>query len=266
MNRVRLVPTIATLAVAAVCLVWLARFGSGLPAGCLTSRAALAAWLRDHDAASAALAVSWLAAAVASCYLLVITLLGALARLIGWRPAIRWVDALTIPGVRRALAVVSTAGVSAGLLTGSPAGAAPPQAPPARTAADTGDDDLLLVRLPNDTASSSVATMHRLADGGPGTNVTSTTAPTSVTGRPPVVAPAPVAPPETWTIAPGEHLWEVAHDVLAESWGRAVTDREIAVYWERLLAENRGVLVDPQNPDLVYAGQVFALPDVPPLP
>jgi hypothetical protein len=270
MNRVRWLPTVATLAIAGASLAWLARMGPGLPAACLTSRAALAAWLRDHDAGSAALAVAWLAAVVASGYVLVIALLGGLARMIGWRPAIRWVDALTIPSVRRALAVVTTAGISAGLLTGSPAGATPLQTPGASTAAQDGDDDLLLVRLPDDTASPSVVTMHRLPDADPATNAASnpasTAAPTPDALRPPTTAPPPPPAADTWTIAPGDHLWEVAHDVLAESWGRAVTDREVAAYWEHLIAENRGVLVDPQNPDLVYAGQVFTLPDVPSAP
>jgi len=65
-------------------------------------------------------------------------------------------------------------------------------------------------------------------------------------------------------VQPGEHLWVIAERTLARAWGRPPTDAEIEPYWRDLVAANRGVLADPANPDLVYPGQVFGLPAVPP--
>jgi hypothetical protein len=71
------------------------------------------------------------------------------------------------------------------------------------------------------------------------------------------VGPAP--PPETWTIAPGEHLWRVAAETLAAH-GRADDDRATLAYLHRVIEANRDRLIDPDNPDLVHPGQVMVLP------
>ena len=71
---------------------------------------------------------------------------------------------------------------------------------------------------------------------------------------------------EVWVIARGDHLWRVAERTVLARLGRAGSDAEVQRYWRELIATNRGVLADPANPDLVFAGQVFQLPptDVPP--
>ena len=76
--------------------------------------------------------------------------------------------------------------------------------------------------------------------------------------------PAPsVATPRTWTIAPGEHLWAVARETLADSWQRPPSDGEVARYWRELIETNRSRLIDSSNADYVLPGQTFVLPDVP---
>ena len=65
------------------------------------------------------------------------------------------------------------------------------------------------------------------------------------------------------TIVAGDHLWAVAEQTLATQWGRAPEPDEIATYLHRLIEANRPVLAVPGEPDLVFPGQVFALPDVP---
>jgi nucleoid-associated protein YgaU len=35
----------------------------------------------------------------------------------------------------------------------------------------------------------------------------------------------------------------------------------VAPYWQRLVEANRPALADPANPDLVFPGQVFTVPD-----
>ncbi|MPY96040.1 MAG: LysM peptidoglycan-binding domain-containing protein [Acidimicrobiia bacterium] len=79
-------------------------------------------------------------------------------------------------------------------------------------------------------------------------------------------APEPSAPAasdtaqvETWTVAPGDHLWSIAEEVLTAGQG-AATEGEVAGYWQRLITLNRDVLVDPDCPDLLFVGQVLDLP------
>lgn len=93
---------------------------------------------------------------------------------------------------------------------------------------------------------------------------------------PPTTAPPPLAPPPTAADAPspavvplastpttvvqgGDSFWSIAEAHL-QHLGAGPTDREVVRYWERLVAVNVGRLVDPANPDLLYAGQVLELP------
>ena len=95
----------------------------------------------------------------------------------------------------------------------------------------------------------------------PGTPVTAS----SSAARPAVAVtpPSSTAPAHgdgTWTVRPGDHLWHIAHDTVATRLGHAPTDAEVVPYWEQLIDVNRARLVDPDNPDLIFPGQVFTMP------
>jgi nucleoid-associated protein YgaU len=84
---------------------------------------------------------------------------------------------------------------------------------------------------------------------------------------PPADAPTIDATPAGPTLAPhvhivgrGDHLWAIARDTLEDALGRAPNDAEISAYWRRLIDQNRSRLVDPDNPDLIFAGQELILP------
>ncbi len=88
-------------------------------------------------------------------------------------------------------------------------------------------------------------------------------------GPAPATAPAPVPAPaqvagETWRVQPGECFWSIAEDVLTRSRNRPPSDAEIVPYWRALIEANRAALADRANPDLVFPGQVFTVPAVPP--
>jgi hypothetical protein len=83
------------------------------------------------------------------------------------------------------------------------------------------------------------------------------------TGDADEAAPPADAVDETWTIEPGEHLWAIAEGTLSDHRPTPPTDAEIAAYLQLVIALNRSRLADPNNPDLVYPGQVMQLPPVP---
>lgn len=74
---------------------------------------------------------------------------------------------------------------------------------------------------------------------------------------------APLAEPEvasTWVVEPGDHLWHIAAETVGQR-GDTVDDGSVHRYWLDLIERNRDRLVDPSNPDLIYPGQEFVLPD-----
>jgi hypothetical protein len=68
---------------------------------------------------------------------------------------------------------------------------------------------------------------------------------------------------DEFEIPPGGHFWSASEDRLAEALGRPPTDAETAPYWRETVEENRDVLVDPGNPNLLYPGQLIVRPAVP---
>lgn len=93
-------------------------------------------------------------------------------------------------------------------------------------------------------------------------------------GTPPSVPADGATPPtpsasvdgETWHVERGDHFWSIAERVLADRWGRSPTSAEVDGYWRALVAANRTRLADPDNPDLLFTGQVISLPPVPAAP
>lgn len=64
-------------------------------------------------------------------------------------------------------------------------------------------------------------------------------------------------------LAPARAGWFRAVGSWANS-GALPTDAEVVPYWRVLIEENRSLLGDRANPDLIFAGQVFSIPPVPP--
>ncbi len=67
---------------------------------------------------------------------------------------------------------------------------------------------------------------------------------------------------QTWTIRPGDHLWRVAEETLRAE-GIDPSEATTTAYVQALIETNRDVFVLAAEPDLVYPGQVFALPALP---
>lgn len=64
-------------------------------------------------------------------------------------------------------------------------------------------------------------------------------------------------------VAPGDSLWTIAADHLAEVLGHVPDDREIATYWREVVEVNRPQ-IRSGNPDLIFPGEEITLPPVAP--
>lgn len=240
------------LAVAVGALVALGR--GVLAAPPLLHPGALGDWVRHRDAVVAAGAVVRLLALAAAGYLLAVTVLGLVARGSG-RPTLARVSrAVTLPAVQHLLGAVAGVGLTASTaaLIAQAGGARAPSASTSTVLTRLPDGaGPVLARLPDDAG----PTLERLPDGGD----------TDIAPGP----PAPDRPTEDgtgtdeWVVAPGDHLWHIAEATLAEAWGRAPTDDEVAPFWARVVEVNRARLVDPDDPDLIHPGQRMRVPPAP---
>lgn len=225
----RFLPLLGWLGGLAAAAAVLTVAGHGALAGPpLTDPARWPAWAAQRpplDAAVAALRTGLLGVVW---YLVGATALSLAARAAALPRLVVAVDILAVPVVRR---VVHRA-VGAGLVVTTLAGPA--------HAADTAP----IPPPPAEAADSSTPTLRYVPDTPP-------------------PSPPPAAEP-TWVVAPGDHLWRIARTSLERAWRRPPTDAEIVPYWRALIALNRDRLAIPDEPDLVYPGQVFRLPPPPP--
>lgn len=210
--------------------------------------AAWAGWVAVREPVVAAVALLRLAALAAAWYLLGVSVVGGGLRLARAGRLVELTDRVTVPAVRRLL--VATAGVTlaSGLV------------PVAVSAHDLRPATVpTTAPQPVTTTAGPSLTMHLLA---PGPGPPPAPEPAAPGPRP---APAPVVgvPSATWTVRAGECFWSIAEDVLARAWGRAPSDAEIVPYWRVLIEQNRHLLADRANPNLIFSGQVFSLPTPP---
>jgi hypothetical protein len=62
------------------------------------------------------------------------------------------------------------------------------------------------------------------------------------------------------TVQAGDSFWTIAEQLVTLRNHRPPTDPEVIGPWLDLIAENRDVLPDPADPDLLLPGTVLALP------
>lgn len=250
---------IATLVAIIVLLGWL---GDGrLSTPPLLDRSQLQRWLDGRDAVTVAFAVVRLIGLVLAWYLLVVTVVGLVARVSRLPALVRVADLATIPAVRRVLGAIAGVGLTASAASLMAASILPDQAPAHAETVDGGGGRVVLERLPD----GSDVILRRLPDGEDGTaTMRVEEAAPSEQEAPPSGQEAPTA--QEWTTQPGDHFWHIAEATLTDAWGRAPTDAEVTPFWTDVVEANREALDDPANPDLIFPGQVFRVPVPPPAP
>lgn len=215
--------------------------GRALPSPPLASPERWPGWLAGHDPVVVAFALVRLLALGFAWYALLVTVAHAGARLLAAAHLAAALDRLTFPPLRRVLAATMSVGI--GTASVSPVAAAAAR-PAAASVAFQPSTTTTTTEPPVDSL-----TMRELPplDGSPSSDAPG--------------EPGAVGAPGTWTVRPGECFWSIAEDVLAAGLGRRATPAEVVPYWRRLVDANRTVLADRDNPDLVFPGQVFTVPD-----
>lgn len=72
--------------------------------------------------------------------------------------------------------------------------------------------------------------------------------------------PAPSSTATEVVVEPGDNLWDMSEDRLADDLDREPTDPETVPYWRDVMTANHDRFVDPANPSLIHPGQVLVLP------
>lgn len=214
-------------------------------------------------------------------YVVAVGVVGLVARLGRAQAAVRALDRVTMPGLRRALDLATGLSVAAAV--------ALPPVPVAATGVHDTRPAVTVARLPDtvqtpDGPAPDEASPPPVDDPGQVLDelewlgepdqfelaaetptTTTTAAATPVTAPPPTPSHTPSAD-GVWEVGRDEHFWSIAERVSAEAWSRVPTDREVDPYWRTLVETNRDRLADRDNPDLLFAGQVLTVPDPPSAP
>lgn len=252
---------------------------------------AWADWAAARSPVEAGFAVLTLVVVVLAWYLLAVMALATGGRLLRARRLLRVADALTLPLLRPGVHAVLGVGLAGAAVAGAAAapaprsGVRPLHAVHASLVVAGEPGRVPLGSLPNafaatvadDLASAPVMRLlppeglrEAEADDPASAPVMRLLPPEEASAPGPVPPPAEAvpAPPvdARWEVRPGDHLWSVAVNVLQKAWGDPATDDEVAPYWQRLVEANRAVLADPANADLIYPGQILAVPSPPPAP
>jgi nucleoid-associated protein YgaU len=65
--------------------------------------------------------------------------------------------------------------------------------------------------------------------------------------------------PTSVVVEPGDHLWKISEEHLADVLGRPAEDAEVDPYWRSVIETNRERLLSG-DPDLIFPGETVALP------
>lgn len=239
--RHRLGSLASWVAVLGVLLAVAHRAGGALAGPDVTDPGSWSGWVGGRSAPTAAMAVLRLLALALGWYLLAVTAIGVVLRLVRAGQLVTVADVVTLPFVRSMVQAGLGLGVAGASVAAVASLATQPPRPPTVADLALGADHEPLVTLVAETA--------------------------PVLRRLPEVAPPPVATEAPrWTVAPGDHLWSIAERTLAGAWQRTPAEAEVLPYWEQVVARNRASLADPANPDLLFPGQELVLPPPPPGP
>ncbi len=190
-------------------------------------------------------ALWWLRAVTSTAYLLIATLAdapGHIDNAVAKLPSIgrRLVRPIAVTVVATTLATTAPAIAQVAPDTTEPATSIPFEPEPTPTSSAV--PGLVMTRLP-DTGWPDYSYPTTASDLDPGVATTETASSSTAVG-------------ETWIVERGDHLWSIAQRTAPEG----ATDGEVSRHWLAMIELNRANLADPNNPDLIYPGDVIDIP------
>lgn len=235
-------------------------------------------WLRSASPEEVVAGALRLTALAGAWWLLVSTVVYAVAQLTRVPAAARAVGWALLPGARRWIdravgvsmltsVALGTTGLGAGVAhAGEPPPTSTPGAPPPVVVEqDRRPQRDERAAPPEVRGGRAVATVP---DPAPPETAPPAPGPSPAPAEPP--PPAPAAPPPSpapgtpaqHVVGPGDSLWTIAAAHLGHATGRdaaALAESEVAAHWARVVEVNRDALRSG-NPNLIYAGEVLELP------
>lgn len=264
----RWLPLVLWLGCLAVATALLLALGGGrLAAPELSRPDTWSAWAAGRDPLETTMVVLRLLALGTAWYLVGVTTISVLARVLRAARLVRLADALSVGPIRTLAQQALGIGLAAGVLaTSVPAAPADGH----RVAQDGPADAAVMVALdaeseatPMEVARSDAPvarapvpaplTMEALPDD-------AATTPTAAVDVPRPEGDAVGARREV-RVAAGDHFWGLAEDAVAEHLGRAGTEAEVHAVWQATVTANRDRLVAAGNPDLLVPGQLVVIAD-----
>lgn len=223
-------------------LHWSAGGTEAIPIG------SLADWMRTADPAAALTSVARLVALAIGYWLLLTTVVYALAHQLGWvgvTEAMRWI---TLPVVRRVVhGVTAVSLTSAAILGPAVVSVGPAFAQEDAVVADGDETDTTVEDQPSDGYVPDAAGWPEVEASGDFWR--------------PTVVEMPQAASAFHAVSDGDSMWTIARDHLRSTVGREITEDELSHYWARLVEANRDT-IQSGDPDMIFPAERITLPDV----
>ena len=224
-----------------------------------------AGWADGRDPLVASVAVLRLLTLALCWYLVGVTAIGIVARLLRAVRLVHLADAVTLPALRRLLhtalglslvAVMATPGIGARpdpdrVVLRADAVVSVAAAHPVEPVPPLG---LLDTAPPGPPEAPAPAPPLEVFGAGPVTDTADDASGSAVAD------PSGVGDHRTHRVVPGDSFWRIAEQRLRAHHGRPPTDAEVAVHTDRMIERNRDRLADPANADLIFPGQRLVLP------
>lgn len=215
-------------------------------------------WFGRVGPAEGMLAVLRVVIIVALLYLLAATLLLLATTSLGSRPLAEIANRCTAPALQRFLR--TSAGLGIGTVASLHPLAAGAQSPltdelpepaPVESAEPAAEEVTTLTRVEDPAPDDGRDSGRAAAVAAPGE---------AEIGTPGASRSGRAEPTDWWTVAPGDHLWLIAEETVADQGATARSPDDTARYWQLLCQANHDRLLDPDNPDLIVPGQRIVLP------
>ena len=202
--------------------------------------------------------LAWIVALAATSWIALTTVASVVARVVHAQRGIRAIDWMTLPSIRRLAQRITALSVVASSLA-APNTALASEPPPIPVVVTDEVAEESLPTIPGPVWSPPI--IPRLVPP-PSSSPTPSVTPPSEDGRTTsIVAVAQEASPQRYTVRPGDNMWTITADYLAEVLAAKPSTNHVSRVWRVVMDLNRGS-IRSGNVDLIFPGEVLILPPI----